>query len=350
MASAESQTPGVIIPKAEEPATRPTPPISKEAPTSESIPSLRLFLLYDSLDLTRFISSNLVSATGLLHIRLLIALHLTAVFVATLYVSARDNVFYMVPTTFTNLSNIGLTAYYLAATYHSFRYVRNKNLDSLSKQHWFLTSALTLLYGSVVVYHIVVPAIYWGMLFDPNNTMDTLNKYVDFSHHGADLACILFEMIFNRMELPWVAILGPLSMIILYMFLAWVYFAARGEWLYGFLDWSKGPVAAGWYLGLLLIFALLFVLQKYIHQGRDALLRRRRAVVGDKDGTGALKKRHCTIDEESQSSQALDVMQQDKKSQSTTRDCSSADHKEAQSVPEVSETKQEVEDHEKSRE
>jgi len=78
----------------------------------------------------------------------------------------------------------------------------------------------------VVVFHIVVPAIYWGMLFDPNNTMDTLNKYVDFSHHGADFACILIEMIFNRMELPWIAILGPLGMIILYMFLAWVYFAA----------------------------------------------------------------------------------------------------------------------------
>jgi len=64
------------------------------------------------------------------------------------------------------------------------------------------------------------------MLFDPNNTMDTLNKYVDFSHHGADLACILFEMIFNRMDLPWVCLLGPISMIILYMFLAWVYFSA----------------------------------------------------------------------------------------------------------------------------
>ncbi|KAF9968209.1 hypothetical protein BGZ70_005890 [Mortierella alpina] len=226
MASAESGAPGVIVPKAPEPATQDAPSISKEAPASKSIPKLKLFLRYDSLDLTRFISSNLISATGLLHIRLLIALHLTAVFIATLYVSARDNVFYMVPTTFTNLSNIGLTAYYLTATYHSIRYVRNRNLDSLSKQHWFLTSALSLLYGSVVVYHIVVPAIYWGMLFDPNNTMDPLNKYVDFSHHGADLACILFEMLFNRMELPWVAILGPLSMIILYMFLAWVYFAA----------------------------------------------------------------------------------------------------------------------------
>lgn len=99
-------------------------------------------------------------------------------------------------------------------------------MDSLIKQHWFLTSALWLLYASVVVFHIVVPAIYWGMLFDPNNTMDTLNQYVDYSHHGVDFACILFEMVLNRMNLLYIHVLGPICMIILYMFLAWVYFAA----------------------------------------------------------------------------------------------------------------------------
>ncbi|KAF9901787.1 hypothetical protein EC991_005669 [Linnemannia zychae] len=260
-------------------------------PTTPPPTRLRQFLKYDTLDLSRFVSSNIVDARTLLIIRAVVALHLTAVFIATLYVSARDKVFYMVPTTFTNLSNIGLTAYYLTATYHSHSYVKNKTLTSLTSQHWFLTSALTLLYSSVVVFHIVVPAIYWGMLFDPNNTMDTLNQYVDYSHHGADFACILVEMIFNRMELPWVAVLGPLVMIILYMFLAWVYFAARGEWLYGFLDWSKGGIAAGWYIGLLLIFALLFVLQKYIHQGRDSALKSRRAVVAAQDGTAALEKK-----------------------------------------------------------
>ncbi|KAF9991502.1 hypothetical protein BGZ79_004397 [Entomortierella chlamydospora] len=145
---------------------------------------LRKFLGYDNLDLSRVVSSNLISAHTLLVIRTVISLHLSAVFIATLYVSARDDVFYMVPTTFTNLSNMGLTAYYL------------------------------------------VMSIYWGMLFDPNNTMDTLNQYVDYSHHGVDLACLLLEMVFNRMELPWVCILGPISMVILYMFLAWVYFAA----------------------------------------------------------------------------------------------------------------------------
>ncbi|KAI1317464.1 hypothetical protein EDD11_008401 [Mortierella claussenii] len=277
------------------------PTLSTATSPSTQQSALRRFLRYDTLDSIRIISSNLVSATTLLFVRLIISLHLSAVFVATLYVSARDNVFYMVPTTFTNLSNIGLTAYYLTATYHSYAYVRHGNAHSLTTQHWFLSSALSLLYASVVVFHIVVPAIYWGMLFDPNNTMDTLNKYVDFSHHGADLACILVEMLLNRMELPWVSILGPLSMIILYMFLAWVYFAARGEWLYGFLDWSKGPIAAAWYIGLLVIFALLFALQKLLHQGRDALFKRRRAVVAAQDGTGSLEKmRYHNIDEEGQ--------------------------------------------------
>ncbi|KAG0230662.1 hypothetical protein B0O80DRAFT_463026 [Mortierella sp. GBAus27b] len=279
-----------------------SPEVPSTAIVQTPVYGLRKFFGYDNLDLSRFVSSNIVSATTLLYIRFIVALHLTAVFIATLYVSARDGVFYMVPTTFTNLSNIGLTAYYLTATYHSISYYRCKDLRSLTNQHWFLTSALSLLYASTVVFHIVVPAIYWGMLFDPNNTMDTLNQYVDYSHHGADFACILVEMIFNRMELPWVAVLGPLSMIILYMFLAWVYFAARGEWLYGFLDWSKGPMAAAWYIGLLVIFGLLFVLQKYIHQGRDAILKRRRATVAAMDGTGALEKKQQqgAVDEENQ--------------------------------------------------
>lgn len=63
------------------------------------------------------------------------------------------------------------------------------------------------------------------MLFNPNNDMDTLNLYVDFSHHGVDFVCLLLEMIFNRMELPPIYVLGPTSMIMLYMFLAWIYFA-----------------------------------------------------------------------------------------------------------------------------
>ncbi|KAF8925147.1 hypothetical protein BGZ58_001097, partial [Dissophora ornata] len=77
------------------------------------VSGLRKFLRYDSLDLSRVISSNIIGANILLYIRFLVSLHLSAVFIATLYVSARDDVFYMVPTTFTNLSNMGLTAYYL---------------------------------------------------------------------------------------------------------------------------------------------------------------------------------------------------------------------------------------------
>ncbi|KAF8951165.1 hypothetical protein BGZ52_013320 [Haplosporangium bisporale] len=267
-----------------------TPPLGiSEVRPSPQPSGLRRFLRHDQLDLSRVVSSNLISAKALLVVRLFITLHLVAVFIATLYVSARDKVFYMVPTTFTNLSNIGLTAYYLTATYHSHDYVRRKNLDSLTKQHWFLTSALWLLYASVMVFHIVVPAIYWGMLFDPNNTMDTLNQYVDYSHHGVDFACILSEMVLNRMNLLYIHVLGPICMIILYMFLAWVYFAARGEWLYGFLDWSKGGIAAAWYIGLLLIFGLLFIMQMFIHRGRDSLFAKRRAVVGVQDGTLALE-------------------------------------------------------------
>ncbi|KAF9427936.1 hypothetical protein BGZ94_003796 [Podila epigama] len=259
------------------------------APTSNApVSRLRQFLRHDQLNVSRLVSSNLITAKSLLVVRLIITLHLVAVFIATLYVSARDKVFYMVPTTFTNLSNIGLTAYYLAATYHSHCYVRNKNLDSLTKQHWFLTTALWMLYASVVVYHIVVPAIYWGLLFDPNNTMDPLNEYVDYSHHGIDFFCILSEMVFNHMNLLFVHVLGPISMIILYMFLAWVYYAARKEWLYGFLDWSSS-LAPAWYIGLLLIFGLLFLLQLYIHRGRDALFRSRRYKVGAEDGTLALE-------------------------------------------------------------
>ncbi|KAF9898083.1 hypothetical protein BX616_004516 [Lobosporangium transversale] len=259
---------------------------------------LRTFLRYDRLDLTRIISSNLVSANALFLIRLFVSLHLSAVFIATLYVSARDEVFYMVFTTFTNLSNIGLTAYYLTVTYHSYSFNRHRDLRSLTSQHWLLTSALGLLYASVVVFHIVVPAIYWSLLFDPNNTMDTLNEYVDYSHHGVDFACILIEMIFNRMELPWVYILGPISMIILYMFLAWVYFAVRGLWLYSFLDWSNGAMAAAWYIALLIGFALLFVLQKYIHQGRDRLTRSREAKVAACDGTDSLGKKQTRVTDE----------------------------------------------------
>ncbi|KAF9976553.1 hypothetical protein BGZ73_008308 [Actinomortierella ambigua] len=251
---------------------------------------LRRFFRYDELDLSRVISSNLVSADTLLYIRAFVSLHLVAVFITTLYVSARDKVFYMVPTTFTNLSNIGLTAYYLAATWHSYKYTQTRTLSSLRGQHWFLTVASWMLYGSVAVYHIVVPAIYWGMLFDPNNTMDPVNEYVDYSHHGVDLLCMVVELVFNRMDLFPVHVLGPLFFIILYMFLAWVYFAARAEWLYGFLDWSKGPIAAGWYLGLLAVFTLLFFLQLYLHKGRDALFKARRATVASQDGTGILEK------------------------------------------------------------
>jgi len=89
---------------------------STSATPSVSHSRLQRFLGFAQLDLSRPISSNIVSANTLFFIRLVITVHLVAVFIATLYVSARDNVFYMVPTTFTNLSNIGLTAYYLVGS------------------------------------------------------------------------------------------------------------------------------------------------------------------------------------------------------------------------------------------
>lgn len=77
----------------------------------------------------------------------------------------------------------------------------------------------------------------------------------------------------------------------------------RGEWLYGFLDWSKGGIAAAWYIGLLLIFGLLFIMQMFIHRGRDSLFARRRAVVGAQDGTAAFESdSHIKDDEDSVSS------------------------------------------------
>ncbi|KAG0255844.1 hypothetical protein BG011_004888 [Mortierella polycephala] len=223
--------------------------------SSGSSSRLRNFLRYDTLDLSRFVASNLISAKALLVVRLIISIHLVAVFITTLYVSARDKVFYMVPTTFTNLSNIGLTAYYLAATYHSFGFVRHKDLRSLTTQHWFLTSALSLLYASTVVFHIVVPIIYWALLFNPNHGMDTVNEYVDYSHHGADLGCILFEMVLNRMEMPGVSVLGPLS--------------------------------------------------------RDALLKKRRQVVGTRDGSIAFEKNQCRSEDEENPNQSQEGVQQE---------------------------------------
>ncbi|KAG0051470.1 hypothetical protein BGZ83_003755 [Gryganskiella cystojenkinii] len=239
----------------------------------------------DKFEPNRIVTSNLVSPKALFIVRLIELLYVTAAIISVWATASSAGEYFRY---FTNLTYFGIFAYLLACTIWSFGYLRQPVSErarwvKLGNPWWGRTH--WLLYSTVAIYSIVVPIVFWTLLTAGMKYWTPLDWYQNLSVHALDgLFGAIVELTLNRHVLEPIHSIFVAGVMVLYMFLTFIVHKTQGLWVYPFLDWSKGPIAAAYYIGIAIGLFIIFFISMYIHRVRNRAFASRSIVVnGDLD-------------------------------------------------------------------
>ncbi|KAF9995360.1 hypothetical protein BGZ80_011242 [Entomortierella chlamydospora] len=222
-------------------------------------------LKLDRFEPDRIVTSNIVTPFTLAILRGLACLYALVVIISVWATSDTAAGYFVF---FTNLTYFGLTSYLVCSTLWSFGYLRQPESD---RAQWLKSGSPWwgythwLLYATIITFHVVVPIVFWTLL--AKNLPTGFGAWQNASVHAVDGVFAIFELIFNRHFLQPIHSFVVAGVMVLYMFLTFIYHKTSGNWVYPFLDWSQGPIAAAYYIGiaigLFIIYFVLLVLHKY---------------------------------------------------------------------------------------
>ncbi|KAF9353690.1 hypothetical protein BGX26_008553 [Mortierella sp. AD094] len=224
-------------------------------------------LKLDRFEPDRIVTSNIVSPFTLAILRGFVCLYSLVVIISEWATSESAAGYFMY---FTNLTYLGLTIYLVCSTLWSFSYLRQPKSD---RAQWLKSGSPWwgyihwLLYATIVTFHVIVPIVFWTMLANYMKLPTGFGAWQNASVHAVDGVFAVFELIFNRHFLQPIHSFVVAGVMVSYMFLTFIYHKTSGIWVYPFLDWSQGPIAAAYYIGiavgLFIIYFALLVLHKH---------------------------------------------------------------------------------------
>ncbi|RIA94007.1 hypothetical protein C1645_873718 [Glomus cerebriforme] len=176
---------------------------------------------------------------------------------------------------FTNLSFIGLTAYFTTAFYHSYRHVTKKH-KPLSNQSKILNWLFWLLYHTTVHFSMLIVLTYWLFLSQTfiHGKPPPFRWWLNVSVHGLNFLFTLIEVFLNRQRMVVSFIIFNLIILILYIFIGYINYAVNSQWVYGFLNYNNGYKSALWYIGLFISYTIIYFIMYGIHSLRDYIGKR----------------------------------------------------------------------------
>ncbi|KAF9086693.1 hypothetical protein BGX23_008650 [Mortierella sp. AD031] len=236
------------------------------------------FFKFDRFEPSRIVTSNVVGPKVLCAIRAIELLYVTIALI-TVWSTTSSITNYL--KFFTNLTFFGIFAYLLSCTIWSVFYLR---IPEGERAHWVRQGSPWwgythwLLYSSVVVYSCVVPLIFWTLLSKGMGKWTALAMYQNISVHAMDgVFGALGELILSRHFLQPIHSLVVAGIMVLYMFMTFIVYANEGIWVYPFLNWNQGPIAAAYYIGMAIGLFMLYFILYFIHEARNKFFRNRSA-------------------------------------------------------------------------
>jgi len=193
----------------------------------------------------KHVTSYVLSPSLLAGIRLLIAVYVLIGLIYMLIHAATvgkdvDSFF----SYFTNLTYIGICAYFFASGVQTLLYARNlkRGEESYPLQRWprMLRYLHTLLLSTVVTYPFLVTIVYWSLLASSSTFATPFSAWSNISKHALNSVYAAFEVLLTNTEpLPWMHL--PLTVVILsgYLGVAYITHATQGIYTYSFLDPKK---------------------------------------------------------------------------------------------------------------
>ncbi|KAI8064191.1 hypothetical protein BC940DRAFT_306388 [Gongronella butleri] len=226
---------------------------------------------FDLFQPERAVTSYWLPTRVFLGIRLFLCLWITIVLWMDIGMNAHNGTGKTFFAFFTNLTYIGLNAYYVTSCYHHVASLMYKDHRSFFKQPTVLNYLYVYLYHTIIVFNIVTPLVYWALLNSGTKTSTVLATFLNVNVHGVSFFIMLFDVIFNRMQVYTNMIVLLIVNVVIYMCLAFVVYAVDDVWVYPFLNWNLGASAALMYLIVGLVFVVVFFIIMGIHDLRDWL-------------------------------------------------------------------------------
>ncbi|KAJ7512224.1 hypothetical protein B0H11DRAFT_1843971 [Mycena galericulata] len=223
----------------------------------------------------KFVSSPVLSPALLAATRTLLALYAlsTICTVLAFNVAMGDGNSFL--SYFTQLTYIGLTAYYCAAAVQTAFYAW---YGTYPLQRWPrpLQALHVLLQSTVVSFPFIVTIVFWALLSSPETFSTRYNAWSAISVHALNSAYALFELLLtNAPPAPWLAL--PLHVLLLagYLGVAYVTYAAQGFYTYPFLNpRTQHALLAAYIAGIALGAVVVFLLGRGVAGVRERLLGR----------------------------------------------------------------------------
>ncbi|KAF8901355.1 hypothetical protein CPB84DRAFT_1777647 [Gymnopilus junonius] len=215
----------------------------------------------------KLVTSYLFSPTTLAAIRLLVAFYTLFVLVFLLvWEGVKDSGVQSFFSYFTNLTYVGICAYFWASGVQTLVYAQN--LKSGKKayllQGWpraFRYLHVRLL-TTVITYPILVTIVYWALLSDPSTLASVYSSWSNISKHALNSVFALFEIICTDVPtMPWLDLLITIVILGGYLGIAYITHATQGFYTYEFLDPQKeGKILAAYIVGIAVGQVVVFLL------------------------------------------------------------------------------------------
>ncbi|KAJ7677175.1 hypothetical protein B0H17DRAFT_945281, partial [Mycena rosella] len=164
-----------------------------------------------------FLTSPLLPAPLLAALRTLLALYALCTLATTLAFDVRLGIGRTFFSYFTELSYIGLAAYYCAAAVQGMWYVRTGRF-ALRRWGRAAQAAHVLLQSTVVTFPFIVTVVFWALLSGGDTFATTFDTWSNISLHALNSAFALLELLFtNSPPAPLLALPVQLLLLIAYL-------------------------------------------------------------------------------------------------------------------------------------
>ena len=216
--------------------------------SSSSLSPALKFLGVHKYDLMEWMTSWCLSAPYLFGFRLFFALYLAValavdfIYKRGLKEMARFPFYFTYISTFLCCLYFALTAYWSARNSINPSYARQ-----LAKKHSPYTIYwLHFLYAGSCTFHLLVPPVYWGLVFSKDIERDAINWYTNISTHCIPILFLLFDFVVNNRYLVAFADLVPILLFMM-VYMLWAWLAAflhfklekKPWWVYKFMSWDS---------------------------------------------------------------------------------------------------------------
>jgi len=244
----------------------------------------------------KHVTSPFVSAPVLAGVRLLLAFY---TLVTLLFTLIWDGVRYDIAGSFfsyfTNLSYIGLCAYFFASGVQTLAFARclraaGRTVDvaSYPLQRWLrpLQFLHVLLQGTIMVFPILVTIVFWALLASPTIFQRRISTWSNISVHALNTVFALSEVLLTNIPpAPWLTLPFGIVLLACYLGIAYITHKTQGFYAYTFLNPKKqGGLLAAYIVGIAVCYMIVFVIVRFIILLRIRLVARYRRRCSD-EGT-----------------------------------------------------------------